>query len=275
MFKKLSMICAAAACISCLAAEPVPAAQSLPKNGYLTVTSGDYTVTFLPTSNYRISGFAFKNNELFISRGSASGTNLIPAAAEKLVSAKVTVDGNMPEKVTFAPVKGNKVELEREAVFGDVRVFSKYTVTPEGLSWSIKYKLDTAAKKPSYFYLYTMSWGTKFTEFVYSKKGVNKSGKLSGSGNWFINDDLEYMAMYDPSRKIAAIAVMPVQIPGEMRKNAIWDHKTYHKYFMMHKRPVWQAGYESSEYTMQFAAVAAENANWQKNVEEFIKSKGK
>ena len=120
-----------------------------------------------------------------------------------------------------------------------------------------------------------MSWGPKFTDFIYSKKGVTKSGKMTGSGNWVINDDFDYMAIYDPSRKIAAISVMAGPIPGEMRKNAIWDHKTYHKYFMMHKRPAWQANYESPEYTMQFAAITAEDAEWQKSVENFIKSKGK
>ena len=275
MLKKLSLLAAVAACSVSVANEAAPAAQVLPKAGYVTLASGDYAISVLPTSNYRISGFAFKNNELFLSRGSAAGTNLVPATSEKLISAKITVDGNVPAKVTYAPVKGNKVELEREAVYGDVRVFSKYTVTAEGLRWSIKYKLDTAAKKPSYFYLYTMSWGTKFTDFIYSKKGVTKSGKMTGSGNWVINDDFDYMAIYDPSRKIAAISVMAGPIPGEMRKNAIWDHKTYHKYFMMHKRPAWQVNYESPEYTMQFAAITAEDADWQKSVENFIKSKGK
>lgn len=275
MLKKLSIFAAIAACGMCMANEAAPAVQTLPKVGYVTLNSGDYTVTVMPTSNYRISGFAYQNKELFLSRGAASGTNIAPAVTEKLLSAKITVDGTVPAKVTASPVKGNKVELEREALYGDVKITSKYTVTAEGLSWCIKYKLESAAKKPSYFYLYTMAWSPKFKEFVYSKKGVNKSGKLTSSGAWVINDDFDYMGVFDPERKVAAISIMKSTVPGEMRKNAIWDHKSYHKYFMMHKRPAWKAGYESPEYTMQFAAINTDAADWQKNVDEFIKAKGK
>ena len=85
MLKKLTLICAAAACWACFAAETAPAVQTLPDKGYVTLSSGDYTVTFMPASNYRISGFAFQGKELFLSRGAASGTNITPSAAEKLV----------------------------------------------------------------------------------------------------------------------------------------------------------------------------------------------
>jgi len=273
MLKKLTLICAAAACWACFAAETAPAVQTLPDKGYVTLSSGDYTVTFMPASNYRISGFAFQGKELFLSRGAASGTNITPSAAEKLVSAKISVDDTVPAKVTYAPVKGNKVVLEREAIFGDVRLFVKYTVTPAGLQWRIKYKLDSANKKPSYFYLYTMAWSNKTSEFMHSRKGVEKSGKLTSSGAWMINSDVDYMALYNPAAKVAAVTKMITEVPGEMRKNAIWDHKSYHKYFMMHKRPAWKAGYESPEYIVEFSAIAAEAADWKAKVAEHVKAK--
>ncbi len=273
MFKKLTLAVIAAFCTAAISAETAPAAQSLPKQGYVTLVSGDYTVTFMPTSFFRISGFAFQGKELFVSRGAASGTTIQPSVAEKLVSAKITVDDTVPAKVTYAPVKGNKVVLEREALCGDVRIFSKYTVTPEGLSWSIKYKLESVNKKPNYFYLYTMAWNNKFSEFVYSKKGVKKYGKLTNSGKWVINDDIEYMAVYDPDKKVAAVSRPLTAIPGEMRKNAIWDHKAYHKYFMMHKRPAWNSVYESPEYVMAFSAFAAEPGDWQTELEKTVKGK--
>ena len=275
MLKKLSIFCAVAICGISLAADVAATAQTLPKQGYVTLASGDYTVTFLPTSNYRISGFAFQGKELFLSRGSASGTNITPAAAEKLVSAKITVDDTVPSKVTYAPVKGNKVVLERESIWGDVRLFVKYTVTATGLQWSIKYKLDSANKRPSYFYLYTMAWSNKTSEFMYSRKGAVKTGKLTGSGAWVINGDVDYMALYNPAVKLAAVTKMITDVPGEMRKNAIWDHKSYHKYFMMHKRPAWKAGYESPEYIVEYSAVAAEPDKWCETVQNAVTAKGK
>lgn len=271
MLKQLTLAVTAAFCTAAIASETAPAAQTLPKQGYVTIASGDYTVTFMPKSNYRISGFAYQNKELFISRGVPSGTNITPAAAEKLISAKLTVDDQVPAKVTYAPVKGNKVVLEREALFGDVKLNVKYTLTPAGLTWSCKYKLETAAKKPNYFYLNTMTWSNKFDEYFYRNKGVKKSGKLTSSGGWVINSDADTIALYDSDKKVAAITKLVTPIPGEMRKNAIWDHKSYHKYFMMHKRPAWQAGYESPEYIFEFSAVNAEPGDWQKKVEESVK----
>ena len=92
MLKQLTLAVTAAFCTAAMSAETAPAVQTLPKQGYVTIASGDYTVTFMPKSNYRISGFAYQNKELFISRGAPSGTNIVPAAAEKLISAKLTVD---------------------------------------------------------------------------------------------------------------------------------------------------------------------------------------
>ena len=176
MLKQLTLAVTAAFCTVAMSAETAPAAQTLPQQGYVTIASGDYTVTFMPKSNYRISGFAYQNKELFISRGAPSGTNIVPAAAEKLISAKLTVDDQVPAKVTYAFVKGNKVVLERDALFGDVKLSVKYTLTPAGLTWSCKYKLETSAKKPSYFYLNTMTWSNKFDEYFFSSKntpGIN------------------------------------------------------------------------------------------------------
>ena len=271
MLKQLTLAVTAAFCTAAMSAETAPAAQTLPKQGYVTIASGDYTVTFMPKSNYRISGLAYQNKEFFISRGAPSGTNIVPAAAEKLISAKLTVDDQVPAKVTYAPVKGGKVVLEREALFGDVRLSVKYTLTPAGLTWSCKYKLETAAKKPSYFYLNTMTWSNKFDEYFFSNKGVKKSGKLTSSGGWVINSDAVCMAVYDSKRKVAAVTKFVTPIPGEMRKSSIWDHKAYHKYFLMHKRPDWKAGYESPEYVIAFSAVNAEPGEWQKKVEDSVK----
>ena len=109
---------------------------------------------------------------------------------------------------------------------------------------------------------------------MHSRKGVEKSGKLTSSGAWMINSDVDYMALYNPAAKVAAVTKMITEVPGEMRKNAIWDHKSYHKYFMMHKRPAWKAGYESPEYIVEFSAIAAEAADWKAKVAEHVKAKG-
>ena len=64
MLKQLTLAVTAAFCTAAIASETAPAAQTLPKQGYVTIASGDYTVTFMPKSNDRISGFAYQNKEL-------------------------------------------------------------------------------------------------------------------------------------------------------------------------------------------------------------------
>ena len=51
MLKKLLLLAAVAACAVGVANEAVPAAQVLPKAGYVTLASGDYAISVMPTSN--------------------------------------------------------------------------------------------------------------------------------------------------------------------------------------------------------------------------------
>ncbi|MBR2626022.1 MAG: hypothetical protein IKD23_06465 [Lentisphaeria bacterium] len=264
MLKKLFVLLfAAGVCLCSSAAGEVK--QLWLENNVVQLISGDYKVTVMPKFNGRISGFAYKNRQLFSSATSVAGTRLEPAPKESLVSLKLTVDGTVPATVGSS-VSGKEVVLEREVIYGDLHLYSRYTVTGEGLVWSIRYDIESVTRKPTFFYLYSMSWSPKFSDYAYVNAGAVKSGKLTSSGNRVIKDDMQKMVVYDSSRKLAVLSEMLTPIPGETQKNLIWDHKTYHKYFIQHKRPGWNKGYKSPEYSMRFSVFPAEENQWQEKL---------
>ena len=52
----------------------------------------------------------------------------------------------------------------------------------------------------------------------------------------FEEDDLNEL-FYRQNGEVGVAAGVKTPIPTAVRKHAIWDHKTYHKYFLFHKLP--------------------------------------
>ncbi|MBQ9787558.1 MAG: hypothetical protein IJW33_05255 [Lentisphaeria bacterium] len=253
--------------ISVLAA----AAQVWPKAGIVQLKSGDYQLSVLPKNNGRISGFAYQGKELFISPSSSAGTQFSPARKEVPVSLKVTIDGQEPATVGKV-LTGKKIVLERAVTAGDVTLYSSYTLTEDGLVWSIRYKLENPGTRPGYFYLFTMPWRTSFTQFIYSRKGAFNSGKLTNSGSWVINTAVSGMAIYDPASQISVVTIPRTAIPTEIRHHSIWDHKSYHKYYLFLKRPSWKEDVDSPEYILEIKAFKAPADQWQSEAEKSMTS---
>ena len=237
-----------------LSALCLSAAQIWQKNGIVELKSGDYTISVMPKNNGRISGFAFKGKELFISPSATAGTAFSPAVKETPVSLKLTVDGKTPDKVAKA-VTGKNIQLERvtKAANG-VIVISTYILTPEGFTWNIRCKLENPGKKPTYFYLFSMPWKTGFTKYSYENNGKTKSGEFTNSGKWLINSSLQELVLCDPAEKISVTMTLHNNIPGEVRHHTIWDHKQYHKYYFFFRIPEWKNGFETPTYSMSIKA---------------------
>ena len=250
----------------------VSAEQTFPA-GTFTLKSGDYQISFLTKSHGAISGFAYMGKELFVSQSSSAGTQFSPNRKETKVSLKLTVDGQEPAKVSKI-VSGEKLVLERVIASGAMTMTTRYTVTPAGLLWQVSYKLADPAneKRPSYFYLFTAPWSTKFTEFAYTASNRTFAGKLTNSGKWEINSRTKALAIYDPADQIAVVTEIMGDIPSEIRHNSIWDHKSYHKYHFYHKRPAWKEAMESPEYSVFFHAFKAAPDQWKASAENFFQN---
>ena len=255
------------------AALTAPAAQIWPSDGMVAIKSGDYTLTVLPKAHGRISGFAYQGKELFVSSSSSAGTQFTPARKEEKISLNVTVDGNEIDKVGRT-LTGNKIVLEKVIAAGNLKLSTRYTLTPAGLLWQVSYKLENPAaeKRPSYFYLYTAPWKTSFTEFADFANNKVRSGKFTNSGNWEIFSKAKAIAIYDPAAQIAAVAEIMGDIPTEIRHNSIWDHKSYHKYHLYHKRPNWKESMESPEYSLFLHAFKAAPDQWMSTAEKIFQN---
>ena len=255
------------------AALTAPAAQIWPSDGMVAIKSGDYTLTVLPKAHGRISGFAYQGKELFVSSSSSAGTQFTPARKEEKISLNVTVDGNEIDKVGRT-LTGNKIVLEKVIAAGNLKLSTRYTLTPAGLLWQVSYKLENPAaeKRPSYFYLYTAPWKTSFTEFADFANNKVRSGKFTNSGNWEIFSKAKAIAIYDPAAQIAAVTEIMGDIPTEIRHNSIWDHKSYHKYHLYHKRPNWKESMESPEYSLFLHAFKAAPDQWMSTAEKIFQN---
>ena len=262
----LTIFLACAAFLTAFAEQIFPA-------GTFSLKSGDYQITFLTKSHGAISGFAYMGKELFISQSSSAGTQFSPSRKETKVSLKLTVDGKEPAKVSKI-TSGEKLVLERVTAAGALTMTTRYTVTPAGLLWQVSYKLADPAneKRPSYFYLFTAPWSTKFTEFAYTAGNRTFAGKLTNSGKWEINSRTKGLAIYNPADQIAVVTEIMGDIPSEIRHNSIWDHKSYHKYHFYHKRPAWKEAMESPEYSEFFHAFKATPDQWKASAEKFFQN---
>lgn len=227
------------------------------------LTCGDYTITTGKRFNGKVAGLSFQGKELFTKAGTTQLGTLYeaPFPKDKNVKYIVSVDGNIPEFID-GDLSGREISIRRCSDYGDLSLFATYTLTHEGLSWSVRYKIVSEKHKAKYFYLFTLPWSNKFSEFVYWHKGVQKSGKFSNSKKWLLCDDMERMVMYAPELNVAAVTEVVGNIPVESRKHTLWDLPNFHKYFLFHALPEWKVGCESPTYTLKIRAFAANENNY-------------
>lgn len=269
--KKILSIILCIAAFAAMANEVKQVWLNAPK-GNVKLVSGDYAIVSRLSNNGRISQFSYKCKEFFVTPGSTQLGTLYeaPFPKEKDTTLKLTVDGKVPESIP-AEVTGKKIVLERTGLYGDIRIFSRYTLTPAGLEWSVRYRIESVKQPARYFYLFTMPWSKLFTDYAYSNKGTVKYGKFTDSKKWLLCDNMDTLVVYAPALKCGAVSRQLTPIPVESRRHTLWDLPHFHKYFLFHKRPVWKAGYESPEYTMSFSVFEAEENDWIKEAEKFLK----
>lgn len=230
--------------------------QRLPKSKTLKVKAGDYTVTFHLTRMGRLSGFAYQGKQLFISDTASAGTDYEPFPQEKLTSLKITVDGKVPPQLDSV-MTGKNIVVERNAVYGSIDLISRFEISSSGMVWKNRYRINSADGKPRYFWLFTMPWDTGFTRFLSSHKGKVKSGKLTNSGKWLLCSETDILGLYNSSIQMAVVIRPLTLIPTDSRRHhSLWDHRVYHKYFVLHKNPEWKKEFVSPEYAMAFSAAA-------------------
>ncbi|MBE6402192.1 MAG: hypothetical protein E7039_00535 [Lentisphaerae bacterium] len=247
----------------CSTTTPEPFKQEWPKDKTLKLTSGDYTVTTGKRFNGKIAGLAFQGKELFTKAGTTQLGTLYEAPFPKDKNAQyiVVVDGKIPE-VVGDRLAGREIEIYRWSDYGDLKIFANYTLTNEGLTWRVRYKIVSEKHKAKYFYLFTLPWSSKFSEFVYWNKDVQKSGKFSNSKKWLVCDNMDALLLYSPELKVAAVTEVVGNIPVESRKHTLWDLPNFHKYFLFHALPEWKVGCESPTYTLKIRAFAANENNY-------------
>ena len=269
--KKLILVISAITAFAAMADE---VKQLWPEKGNIKLTSGDYSITSRLANNGRISTFSCKGREFFTFPGSTQLGTLYeaPFPKEKETVLKLTVDGKVPQTVE-KEYTGKEIILERTGLYGDIRIFSKYTLNSEGLTWSVRYKIESTDHKAKYFYLFTMPWNKNFTEYAYVNKGNIKYGTMTNSKKWLICDNMDALVFYAPSLNFATVSKLVTPIPVESRRHTLWDLPHFHKYFLFHKRPEWKTGYESPEYTMHFSAFEAEESNWKELAEKLFSAK--
>lgn len=236
------------------------AAQEWRADGTLKLTCGDYTIITGKRFNGKVAGLAFQGKELFVKAGSTQLGTLYEAPFPKDKNAEyaVIVDGKVPEFVNGDISGKQRIELLRRSDYGDLRIFARYILTPDGLSWSVRYKIVDEKHKARYFYLFTLPWSNKFTEYLYWKGKEHKSGKMLNKKAWLICDDLDSLLLYAPELNVWAVTEIVGKIPTESRRHTLWDLPNFHKYFLFHALPEWKAGYESPTYTVRIKVYNAD-----------------
>lgn len=223
------------------------------------LTCGDHSFITGKRFNGKVAGWSFKGKELFVKAGSTQLGTLYetPFPKDKNAVYSIAVDGITPDAITGDITAREKIEITRQSDYGDLKIFAFYTLTPEGWSWSVKYRIVSEKHPARYFYLFTAPWNNKFIEFAYVDKGKLTQGRMSNSKKWRINSALDKLAMYAPELKVGVVTEVVGNLPTEIRHHTLWDLPYFHKYFLFHAKPEWKAGYESPVYTLKFRAFEA------------------
>lgn len=268
MKKMIVPLAASTACILLTAS-----GTEMPDSGLFEMKSGDYTVTLLPKRACSLSGFAYDGIQLFTSDTASAGSVVQPLRTpEKVLSVELEADGAKISRAV-SPVSGKKLVFTKTSLLDGLRLKTVMTLTPSGLIYSVSYEI-VSGEKPSYFYPVTMPWNTAFTDWIMNTPSGGASGNLVSDGSWCLNADLSSYALYRQNGEVGVAAGVKTPIPTAVRKHAIWDHKTYHKYFLFHKLPEWKKGYRSPVYTMEFRAFRSNVPAWRKTALETIREMG-
>ena len=156
LFSSLLLIAAVLAGGCCNAKNSsVPFRQVWRTEKPFTLTCGDYSITTGRRFNGKVAGVVFAGRELWVTAGTTQLGTLYeaPFPKDKFAQYTITVDGEVPAFVD-GDIIGKKIELRRSSDYGDLKLFDHYTLTPEGLTWSVRYKIVSEKHKAKYFYLF-------------------------------------------------------------------------------------------------------------------------
>lgn len=259
----------------------VPPSDSQP----FMLESGDYTIGIKPEWGWTINMISYKGKNIGISNGSYGfvvnyGGNQFMGSShseeigrEDVYDIELTVDGKKVDLPQTAVQKGEKIVFVRKSHLKSIDIIATTTLTSDGLLRQVKMDITDDVKIHHLFPLMYI-WPPSTTNWMAeTRQGKLIEGILDNNQGWTIQEQVKWVAVYEPSMKLAACIWFDInQLPGELRKHSIWDLKVYHKqyYQAMSDRQLKKGEiYNFSAFTK---VISVTSDNWTQMVNNAIKS---
>jgi hypothetical protein len=210
----------------------------------------------------------FYGTVLIPAGGKFIGTGHTEGGVEKVESVTLTVDGKPVQLKDKAVYRGSRAELRKQSVMGPLRLEATYTVTDDCLLERHCYEAPEETKL-HLLYAFMHCWLPRTTEWMAEKAdGPVVEGKFDSSGNFKLQEDVKWTALYDPESRKAALAWFPKVLAGQGHRTTYWDKTNYHKlYTQLYSSATLPKG-TKVEAALVVRCVEAEAAAWKQAVKD-------
>jgi hypothetical protein len=257
--------------------------QEFMQKGYITLTSGKYTINISATFNYTMRSFKYNGVELIKPSGFCGtviatkpgkfiGAGHKEGGAERLEAVQLSIDGNTAEIKNGQGYTGNRIILKKVSFLDNLKQVVTLTLTPEGLTESKSFEA-IENQDLHLVYAFLLCWSTDTKDWIATlADGKTTEGTFTGSNKFLLEKDIKWTAVYAPGSETGVVMYFPKVIPGKGRKSTYWDVKNaYHKYYLMMNVPGQiKKGFASKDNTIIIKAFNAKQDGWKKKAASII-----
>jgi len=259
-----------------LAAAAAAWSDDRPERATVTINCGGLSVELQAAYAWNLQRLSWQGVDVCPPTGAFGALLCVPAAGgwvggmhtaggvEQVVSATLTVDGEVADLVDGAVYSCERAELTKVSMLDHVRLEAQL-VLEEG--WLAQRQVLTAAEDVVVSVIYPVMFpvSAETTQWMaVTTSGEELSGEFTGEGGLEWHEDWLWTAAFIPAQRIGFL-LRHLPVPeGEQVLTGYWDHERYHKLYVKVEPPdgPWREG-DRVEATVAVTCFQAAPATWQ------------
>lgn len=264
-----------------LAATAVASVDDRPERATVTINCGGLSVEVQAAYAWNLQRLSWQGVEVCAPTGAFGALLCVPAAGgwvggmhtaggvEQVVSATLTVDGEIVDLVDGAVYSCKRAELTKISMLDHVRLESQFIIEDGRLT---QHQVLTAAEDVVVTVIYPVMFpvSAEATQWMaVTTSGEEMSGEFTNEGGLEWHEDWQWTAAFLPAQRTGFLLRHLSVAEGSKRLTGYWDHERYHKLYVKVEPPdgPWREG-DRVEATVAVTCFEAAPATWQETARE-------